>query len=60
LEETAMTVGFHKSTNSGHYPHLERFGIGNRLLRHIFTHVAGQMVTMVDMMGAVCWNDLRN
>jgi predicted TIM-barrel fold metal-dependent hydrolase len=49
LEETGMTVGFHECTNSGHYPHLERFGMGNRLLRHICTHVTGQMVTMVDM-----------
>ena len=49
LEETGMTVGFHECTNSGHYPHLERFGIGNRLLRHVCTHVTGQMVTMVDM-----------
>ena len=49
LEETGMTVGFHECTNSGHYPHLERFGIGNRLLRHVCTHVTGQMVTMVDI-----------
>ena len=49
LEETGMTVGFHECTNSGHYPHLERFGMGNRLLRHICTHVTGQMVTMVDI-----------
>jgi predicted TIM-barrel fold metal-dependent hydrolase len=49
LEETGMTVGFHECTNSGDYPHLERFGTANRLLRHICTHVTGQMVTMVDM-----------
>jgi predicted TIM-barrel fold metal-dependent hydrolase len=49
LEELCMPVGFHECTNSGHYPHLERFGINNRLLRHVCTHVTGQMVTMVDI-----------
>ena len=49
LEETGTTVGFHGCTSSGHHPHLERFGIGNRLPRHVCTHVTGQMVTMGDM-----------
>jgi predicted TIM-barrel fold metal-dependent hydrolase len=49
LEELSMPVGFHECTNSGHYPHLERFGTNNRLLRHVCTHVTGQMVTMVDV-----------
>jgi len=49
LEKLSMPVGFHECTNSGHYPHLERFGTNNRLLRHVCTHVTGQMVTMVDL-----------
>jgi predicted TIM-barrel fold metal-dependent hydrolase len=49
LEDLSMPVGFHECTNSGHYPHLERFGTNNRLLRHVCTHVTGQMVTMVDI-----------
>jgi predicted TIM-barrel fold metal-dependent hydrolase len=49
LEEMGVPVGFHECTNSGHYPHLERFGISNRLMRHLCTHVTGQMVTMVDV-----------
>jgi predicted TIM-barrel fold metal-dependent hydrolase len=49
LEDLSMPVGFHECTNSGHYPHLERFGINNRLLRHVCTHVTGQMITMVDI-----------
>jgi predicted TIM-barrel fold metal-dependent hydrolase len=49
LQEMDMSVGFHECTNSGHYPHLERFGTSNRLMRHVCTHVTGQMVTMVDV-----------
>ena len=49
LEDLSLPVGFHECTNSGNYPHLERFGINNRLLRHVCTHVTGQMVTMVDI-----------
>ena len=40
-------MGFHECTNSGYYPHIERFGQNNRLMRHICSHVTGQMVTMV-------------
>ena len=49
LEELGMPVGFHECTNSGYYPHIERFGQNNRLMRHICSHVTGQMVTMVDI-----------
>jgi len=49
LEDLGIPVGFHECTNSGHYPHLERFGTSNRLMRHVCTHVTGQMVTMVDI-----------
>ncbi|MDE0214181.1 MAG: amidohydrolase family protein, partial [Deltaproteobacteria bacterium] len=49
LEDLGAPVGFHECTNSGHYPHIERFGRSNRLMRHICSHVTGQMVTMVDI-----------
>ena len=47
--QLGMPVGFHECTNSGYYPHIERFGQNNRLMRHICSHVTGQMVTMVDI-----------
>ena len=49
LEELGAPMGFHECTNSGYYPHIERFGQNNRLMRHICSHVTGQMVTMVDI-----------
>ena len=49
MEDLGIPVGFHECTNSGYYPHLERFGPSNRLMRHVCSHVTGQMVTMVDV-----------
>jgi uncharacterized protein len=50
LETLGMAVGFHESTVGGYYPHLERFPQGDRLMRHVLSHVTAQMVTMVDLL----------
>jgi len=49
LEAMGMAVGFHESTGAGYYPHLDRFPVPNRLMRHVLSHVTAQMVTMVDV-----------
>lgn len=55
LEAMGMAVGFHESSGAGFYPQLERFPTGNRLMRHVGTHVMAQMVTMIDVIiGGVC------
>ena len=50
LEALGMAAGFHESTGAGYYPHLDRFPVSNRAMRHVLTHVQAQMVTMVDML----------